>query len=103
MPMAYSGYRAAASSSDQLFGLAFGLGAGLAFAGALRFFAPGRRRALGGPRLGRCALGLLYRPLARCKYGVLTGGWDVGLGRGDGVLHLEDLIGHEAKHFPGLP
>ena len=40
VPMAYSGYRAAASSSVQLFDLAFGLGPGLACAGALRFFAP---------------------------------------------------------------
>ena len=45
VPMAYSGYRAAASFSVKLFGLAFGLGAGLACAGALRLFAPGRLRA----------------------------------------------------------
>ena len=101
--MAYSGYRAAASSSVQLFGLAFGLGAGLACAGALRFFASGRRRALGCPCWGGCALGLVYRRVARCKYGVLAGGWDVGFGRRDGVLQLEHLLGHEAKHFLGLP
>ena len=40
VPMAYSGYRAAASSLVQLFDLALGLGAGLACAGALRFCAP---------------------------------------------------------------
>ena len=52
--------------------------------------------------LGGGALGLLYRRVARCKYGVLAGGWDVGFGRGDGVLQLEHLLGHEAKHFLGL-
>ena len=52
--------------------------------------------------LGWCALGLLYWCVARCKHGVFTGGWDVGLGRGDGVLQLEHLLGHEAKHFLGL-
>ena len=39
--MAYSGYRAAASSLVQLSGLALGFGAGLACVGALRFCAPG--------------------------------------------------------------
>ena len=39
-PMAYSGYRAAAFSSVQLFGLDFDLGAGLACVRTLRFFAP---------------------------------------------------------------
>ena len=53
MPMAYLGYSMAASSSVQPFGLAFGLGAGLACVGALRFFAPGRRRALGCPDRGK--------------------------------------------------
>ena len=53
--------------------------------------------------LGGCALGLLYRRVAWCKYGVLAGGWDVGFGRGDVVLQLEHLLGHEAKHFLGLP
>ena len=52
--------------------------------------------------LERCALGLLYGCVARCKHGVFAGGWDVGLGRGDGVLQLEHLLGHEAKHILGL-
>ena len=33
---------------------------------------------------------------------MFAGGWDVGLGRGDGVLQFEHLLGHEAKHFLGL-
>ena len=52
--------------------------------------------------LGRCALGLLYGCVARCKHGSFAGGWDVRLGRGDGVLQLEHLLGHEAEHFLGL-
>ena len=79
------------------FGRRFGLCGGLALL---------RTRAapcIGLSRLGGCALGLLYRRVARCKYGVLAGGWDVGFGRGDGVLQLEHLLGHEAKHFLGLP
>ena len=102
VPMASSGYRAAASFSVQLFSLTFGLGVGLTCAGALRFFAPGRRLALGCPLFGGCALGLLYRLVAWCKYGVLAGGWDVEFGCGDGVLKLEHLLGDEAKHFLGL-
>ena len=47
--------------------------------------------------------GAAVQARARCKYGVLPGGWDVGFGRGDGVLQLEHLLGHEAKHFLGLP
>ena len=77
-------------------GCGFGLCGGLALLGT--WAAPGFGLSLS----GGCALGLLYRRVARCKYGVLTGGWDVGLGRGDGVLQLEHLLGHEAKHFLGL-
>ena len=51
-PMGYSGYRAAASSLVQCFGFGFGLGASLACVGALRFFIPWRRRALGRPLWG---------------------------------------------------
>ena len=50
VPIAYSGYTVAASSLVQFFGL--GLGAGLACAGALRFFATWRRRILGRPLWG---------------------------------------------------
>ena len=52
--------------------------------------------------LGRRALGLLYRCVARCKHGVFTGGWDVGLGRGDSVFQLEHLLGNDAKRLLGL-
>ena len=80
--MAYSGYRAAASSSVQLFGLAFGLEAGLAWAGALRFFEPGRRRALGYPRWGGAPWGCCTGALPSANTGCLrvagTSGLDVG-------------------------
>ena len=74
----------------------FGLCGGLVLLRTLA--APGSGLSL----LGRCALGLLYGCVARCKHGVFAGSWDVGLGRGDGVLQLEHLLGHEAKHFLGL-
>ena len=69
------------------------LGCGLGLLGGLALL---RTLAVPGMRLsplGRCALGLLYRCNARCKHG---------LGRGDGVLQLGDLLGQEAKHFLGL-
>ena len=94
--MAYSGYRAAASSLVPWLWRGFGLCGGLALLRTLA--APGS----GLSPLGRCALELLYGCVARCKHGVFEGGWDVGLGRGDGVLQLEHLLGHEAKHFLGL-
>ena len=52
--------------------------------------------------VGEVRPGLLYVCVARCKHGVFAGGWDVGLGRGTGVLQLEHLLGQEAKHFLGL-
>ena len=51
--------------------------------------------------LQSCALGLLHRRVAWCEHGVFTDGWDVGLGRGDGVRQLEHLLGHDAKRFLG--
>ena len=41
--------------------------------------------------------------MAGCKHGLLTCGWDVGLGRGYGFFQLEHLLGHDAKHLLGLP
>ena len=76
-------------------GCGFGLCGGLALLRTLAV--PGS-----GPYLlERRALGLLCRRVARCKHGVVTGGWDVGLGLGDGVLQLEHLLGHDAKRLLG--
>ena len=80
--MAYSGYRAAASSSVQLFGLAFGFGAGLTCAGALRFFAPRQRRAMGCPLWGGapwgCCTGAWPSANTGCSRVAGTSGLDVG-------------------------
>ena len=78
------------------------LGRGFGLCGGLALL-----RTLGTPGsglspLGRCTLGLLHGCVARCKHGVFAGGSDVGLGRGDRVLQLEHLLGHEAKHFLGI-
>ena len=77
-----SGYRAVASSSVQLFNLALGLGAGLAFAAASRFFAPWQRRALGCPHLGGapwgCCTGAWPAAITRCSRAAETSGLDVG-------------------------
>ena len=80
-------------------GLWLGSGFGLCWGLALlcTFTAPG----IGPSSLGRRALGLLHRRVAWCKHGVFTGGWDVGLGRRDGVLQLEHLLGHHAKGLLG--
>ena len=80
VPVAYSGYRAAASSLVQLFGLALGFGAGLACVGALRFCAPWRRRAAGCPRWGGA------------PWGCCTGAWpgaNTGCSRAAGTLGLD--------------
>ena len=51
--------------------------------------------------LGRRALGLLYRRLARCRHGVFTGGSDVAFGRWDGVCQLEHYLCHDTKCLLG--
>ena len=82
VPMAYSGYRAAASSAVHSFGWAFGLGVGLACLGALRFFAPSRRRALGRTHLGGdpwgCCTGAWPGANTGCSRVAGTSGLDVG-------------------------
>ena len=84
VPMAYSGYRAAASSLVQLFDLALGLGAGLACAGASRLCAPWRRRAAGCSRwagaLWGCCMGAWPGANTRCSRAAGTSGLDVGTG-----------------------
>ena len=99
VPMAYSGYRAAASSLVQLFDVAW--------ARVWPVRGPCASSHLGSTGgglslLGGCAPALLYECVAWCKHGLFAGGWDVGLGRGDGVLQLKHLLGHEDKHFLGL-
>ena len=76
-------------------GCGFGLCGGLALLCTLT--APG----IGPSSLGWRALGLLHRRVAWCEHGVFEGGWDVGLGRGDGVIQLEHLLGHHAKRLLG--
>ena len=92
--------------SGFLFGLPLRLGSwlgcGFCLCGGLALLRTLAAPGIGLSPLGRCALGLLYLCVAWCKHGVFTGSWDVGLGRGDGVLQLEHLLGHEAKHFLGL-
>ena len=82
--------------------LGFSLACGFGLCGRLVLLRTLAAPGIGLSPLGRYALGLLYRRVARCKDGVLTGSWDVRLGRGDGVLQLEHLLGHEAKHFLGI-
>ena len=82
--------------------LGFWLRCGFGLCGGLALLRTWAAPGIGLSPLGGCALGLLYRRVARCKYGLLTGGWDVGLGLGDGVLQLKHLLGHEAKDFPRL-
>ena len=102
VPMAYSGYRGAAFFFGPALRLGPWLWCGFGLCGGLALLRTLAASGSGLSPLGRCALGLLYWCVARCKHGVFAGGWDVGLGRGDGVLQLEHLLGHEAKHFLGL-
>ena len=51
--------------------------------------------------LGRRASGLMHRCVAWREQGLLTGGWDVRLGRADGVLQMQYLLGHDGKHVLG--
>ena len=82
--------------------LGFWLGCGFGLCGGLALLRNWAAPGIGLSPLGGCALGLLYRRVAWCKYRVLAGGWDVRFGRGDGVLQLEHSLDHEAKHFLGL-
>ena len=92
--------------SGFLFGPALRLGPwlwrGLGLCGGLALLRTLAAPGSGLSPLGRCALGLPYGCVARCKHGVFAGGCYIGLGREDGVLQLEHLLGHEAKHFLGL-
>ena len=89
-PMAYSGYRAAASSSVQQFAFNFYLVAGLACRGALRFFAPWRRRVLGrlssGGASWGCCTGAWAGANRGCSPAAGRWGWTWGRRRSPGIL-----------------
>ena len=93
VPMANSGYRAAASSLVQL--------CSLSFVRALRFLASWRPRAFGRPCRGGapwgCFTGAWLSANTACPQVAGTSGLD----KGDGVLQLEQLLGHEAKRLLG--
>ena len=83
------------------FRLGFWLGCGFGLCGGIALLRTLAAPGIGPSSLGRRALGLLYRGVARCKHRVFTGGWDTGLGRGDGLFQLEHLLGHGAKQLLG--